>query len=322
MVKRKYLLIGLLLLISFTSVQSQGFRLKHEILFSGRLQIPFFKERQIEGASGNQEGIINGADNANCYDFENDGVPEFFTIQSPYLTNIQQTIINIYDGATCNLKYTVTIDSASPIGDPAFALSFMDVDGDNIKELVGEFSYPPTNPNMGIGLTRLLFIDVKSNKIKYTLNRYQLSISPDGYISYAFYDIDNDHYPEVICNWESDTILPGRLRIYGSGASGINSPGQPLAKQNTPLLKNMHNPFLGSAKLEYYVTGLDNVFLNIFDSEGRAIRTLVNKKQPMGEYYVIWDGKDNSGQPITAGQYYYQLKIGNFISTKKVIAFK
>jgi hypothetical protein len=149
-----------------------------------------------------------------------------------------------------------------------------------------------------------------------------LSISPDGYISYAFYDIDNDHYPEVICNWESDTILPGRLRIYGSGASGINSPGQPLAKQNTPLLKNMHNPFLGSAKLEYYVTGLDNVFLNIFDSEGRAIRTLVNKKQPMGEYYLIWDGKDDSGHPITAGQYYYQLKIGNFISTKKVIAFK
>ena len=71
MVKRKYLLIGLLLLISFTSVQSQGFRLKHEILYSGRLQVPFFKERQIEGASGNQLGIINNADNANCEPVKN-----------------------------------------------------------------------------------------------------------------------------------------------------------------------------------------------------------------------------------------------------------
>ena len=84
MIKSKYVLIGLLLFISFTSVQSQGFRLKHEILYSGRVQVPFFKERQIEGASSNQLGIINGADNANCYDFENDGVTEFFTIKSPY----------------------------------------------------------------------------------------------------------------------------------------------------------------------------------------------------------------------------------------------
>jgi flagellar hook assembly protein FlgD len=67
---------------------------------------------------------------------------------------------------------------------------------------------------------------------------------------------------------------------------------------------------------------LDDVFLNIYDSEGRAVRTLVNKKQPMGEYSVVWDGKDDNGQSIASGQFYYQLKVGSFISTKKVIAVK
>ena len=321
MFKTKCLLLGVAMLTCFTSVQSQGFRLKHEVVYSGDLQVPFVKERLIENGTANAIGILNNADNSNYYDFENDGVPEYFIIQSTYST-MQNTIINIYDGATFGLKYTVTIDSATLTGDPAFALSFMDVDGDNTRELVGEFIYPPSDPYISSGPTRLLFIDVKTNKIKYLLNRYQGTSVPDGYLGYAFYDIDNDRYPEVICKWKSDTSSIGKLRIYGSGSTGNASPGQSLAKQKTPILKNMRNPFLVSAKLEYYVTGLDDVLLNIYDSEGRAVRHLVNKKQPMGEYSVIWDGKDDNGQSIAAGQYYYQLIIGSFISTKKVIAVK
>jgi hypothetical protein len=319
MLQTKCLLIGASLILSFSSIQSQELRLKHEIPLSGNfIQIPFIKERGF--SPPNLGGSINNVDNLNCNDFENDGISEFFIITSP-TSGFLKTKIDIYDGATCNLKYTVTIDSANLSTINGFQLSFMDIDGDNTKELVGEFAYYPSNPiSSSYGPTRLLFIDVRSNKIKYSLNRYQGTIVPNGYIAYAFYDIDNDGYPEVICKWQSDTS--NTLRIYGGSSTGMTAPSQFLAKQKTPLLKNMQNPFLGSAKLEYYVTDLNDVFLNIFDSEGRIIRTLVNKKQPMGEYSVIWDGKDDNGQSISSGQFYYQLKVGSFISTKKVIAVK
>ena len=319
MLKTKCLLIGVSLIMSFSSGQSQGLRLRHEIPLSGNfIQLPFFKEKGLTSTS--LYGIINNADNLNCNDFENDCIPEFFIITSP-TSGFLKTKIDIYDGATCNLKYTVTVDSANLSAISGFQLSFMDIDGDNTKELVGEFTYYPSNPiSSSNGPTRLLFIDVKANKIKYSLNYYQGTIVPDGYIGYAFYDIDNDGYPEVICKWQSDTS--NTLRIYGGSSTGVTAPSQFLAKHKTPLLKNMRNPFLGSAKLEYYVTDLNDVFLNIYDSEGRAVRTLVNKKQPMGEYSVIWDGKDDNGQSISSGQFYYQLKVGSFISTKKVIAVK
>jgi len=309
--------LGLLLLFFFLPVHSQSLRLKHELVYSGSLQVPFIKEKMIENGSSNPLGLLNNGNNSNFYDFENDGIPEFFVINQLQTT----TKIDIYDGATCSLKYTITIDSTTSIDGtaPAFPLSFMDIDGDNTKELVGEFRF--LSPTYNTGSIRLLFIDVKANKIKYTLNQRQ-GISQDGYLGYAFYDIDNDGYPEVICKWYSGSDSTYKLRIYGGSASGVTMPGQLLAKKATPFLKNMNNPISGPAKIEYYVTGFSNVLVNIFDADGRMIRNLVNSKQPIGEYSVIWDGKTSDGQSLAAGQYFYQLKIGDFISTKKVIAVK
>lgn len=306
----------ILLLLSYTPLQSQSLRLKHEMNYSGQLQMPFIKERTIENPSLNPYGLFNSGNNLNSFDFENDGIPEFFVINQLQII----TKIDIYDGATCTLKYSVTIDSATLTGDPAFSLSFMDVDGDNTKELVGEFTYFSSNPINSNGITRLLFIDVKANKIKYSLDRS--TASTDGYQGYAFYDIDNDGYLEVICKWHSSSDSTNKLRIYGGSPAGINMSGQLLAKKATPILKNMQNPISGQAKIEYYLTNYNNVLLNIFDSDGRIIRNLVNSKQPLGEYSVIWNGKTNDGQSLAPGQYFYQLKIGDFISTKKVIFVK
>ena len=65
-----------------------------------------------------------------------------------------------------------------------------------------------------------------------------------------------------------------------------------------------------------------NIELSIFDIKGRKIRKLVNEQKPVGDYQIKWDGTNDSGAPLSSGQYFYQLKVGYFTSTKKMVLLK
>ncbi|MCB9208060.1 MAG: T9SS type A sorting domain-containing protein [Ignavibacteriales bacterium] len=60
-----------------------------------------------------------------------------------------------------------------------------------------------------------------------------------------------------------------------------------------------------------------NVRLTVYDILGREITTLVNQKQKPGIYEINFDASKYS-----SGVYYYQLKVGQFIQTKKMILLK
>jgi hypothetical protein len=319
-----FLIAGLVIVFFPMDTAAQGLRLKKEISVprgSGEgllMQVPFIRERQINRSTGLAYGSLNNANNSNYYDFENDGIPEIIFIHTDYY----DTKIEIYDGATYNLKYTIVVDSAKVNPMDGFgntSVGFLDVDGDGSRELVGEFAYPFPSPYSG-GYSCLLFIDVKTGKIEYSIQGYSLPVYPDGYDGYAFYDIDHDSYPEVLCRWHDTTQL--RLRIYGNGSSMVQPSISPLNKKTFIAPSNFPNPFSNGTRIEYYVPSPENTVLTIYNSEGRIIRTLVNKKHLMGEYSIVWDGKNGAGQIMGAGQYYYQLKIGDFVSTKRMISLK
>jgi len=67
---------------------------------------------------------------------------------------------------------------------------------------------------------------------------------------------------------------------------------------------------------------LSYVSLKIYNLLGQEIRTLVEREQSPGDYQVIWDGKNNAGQIVSGGIYFYQLKAGNFVMTKKLTFIK
>ena len=51
-------------------------------------------------------------------------------------------------------------------------------------------------------------------------------------------------------------------------------------------------------------------------------KTVVNEYKPLGEYEAVWDGKDDNGLAVSSGTYFYQLKIGDFVSSKKMLLLK
>ncbi|MDZ7362976.1 MAG: SBBP repeat-containing protein [candidate division KSB1 bacterium] len=84
------------------------------------------------------------------------------------------------------------------------------------------------------------------------------------------------------------------------------------------LRQNYPNPFNPSTAINYELPKQAEVKLDIYDLQGRRIRTLVNQRQPAGRYTITWDGRNEQGEVVTSGVYIYQLRAGNFVQTRRM----
>ncbi|MCD4773409.1 MAG: T9SS type A sorting domain-containing protein, partial [Bacteroidales bacterium] len=88
-------------------------------------------------------------------------------------------------------------------------------------------------------------------------------------------------------------------------------------------IHNYPNPFKDLTNITYVLETDCFVKLEIFDYNGKKISNLINERQTKGKHSVIWDGKNNSGNNVSQGVYFYQLNIDNKpVSTKKMILLK
>jgi photosystem II stability/assembly factor-like uncharacterized protein len=83
------------------------------------------------------------------------------------------------------------------------------------------------------------------------------------------------------------------------------------------LSNNFPNPFNPSTKIRYSIPQSAKVQIKIFDMLGNEIETLINEEKSVGTYELNWNAID-----LPSGVYFYQLKTGKFIETKKMILIK
>ena len=91
---------------------------------------------------------------------------------------------------------------------------------------------------------------------------------------------------------------------------------------NVFLQQNYPNPFNPTTNIEYSVLKSSQVELKIYNTLGQMVKTLVADYKTTGKYIVMWDGKDDFGRTVSSGNYFYQIKIGNFTLTKKMILMR
>ena len=83
------------------------------------------------------------------------------------------------------------------------------------------------------------------------------------------------------------------------------------------LSQNYPNPFNPSTSIQYAISSRQLVQLKVYDILGSEVATLVNQEQSAGNYKVDFNAKH-----LSSGVYFYQIKAGDFIQTKKMILIK
>jgi hypothetical protein len=88
-------------------------------------------------------------------------------------------------------------------------------------------------------------------------------------------------------------------------------------------LRQHPNPSLGATTIRFTLPGLMRVSLNVFDLQGRCVRTLLdNSVREGGTMTVEWDGLDHSGDRVATGMYFLRLATPTGTTSKKLILMR
>ncbi|NIX35387.1 MAG: T9SS type A sorting domain-containing protein, partial [Nitrospinaceae bacterium] len=81
-------------------------------------------------------------------------------------------------------------------------------------------------------------------------------------------------------------------------------------------------PFNPSTQIRFSLAKKVNVQLEIFNVLGQRVKTLLNHSMSAGEHEVVWDGRNEANVRVGSGIYFYRLKAGEFVKTRKMILLK
>ncbi len=141
--------------------------------------------------------------------------------------------------------------------------------------------------------------------------------------------------PEII-NYPSEAterVRPNHLGIYAAPATPA-AVSEPVvlsqvcpAKKDTltsSLWQNYPNPFNPETWIPYALSVDAHVVIRVYDLRGQLTRMLDLGHKPTGIYIskaraAYWDGRNESGEHVASGVYFYSIKAGDLITTRKMI---
>ena len=97
--------------------------------------------------------------------------------------------------------------------------------------------------------------------------------------------------------------------------------------KKTRIFQNYPNPFNPETWIPYQLSSPEDVRIEIYTWDSKLIRQIDIGHQPAGLYYhpgraYYWDGKNNTGEQVASGIYFYTLTAGQFTATRKMLILK
>ncbi|RLC50577.1 MAG: hypothetical protein DRZ79_04150, partial [Candidatus Cloacimonadota bacterium] len=128
-------------------------------------------------------------------------------------------------------------------------------------------------------------------------------------------------YGTYLCNIiindnREQTIIPVTLTIESVSSESTELPSFTALNGNYP------NPFNPVTTISFGLNKNGFVNLEIYNTKGQHVRTLINKEMNAGYHQILWDGKDDNSRKVSSGIYFYKMKTTRFTSTKKMILMK
>ena len=98
--------------------------------------------------------------------------------------------------------------------------------------------------------------------------------------------------------------------------------GIPRTPTEYALSANYPNPFNPATTIEFALPEPQRVRLDIFAVDGRHVATLRDQDMPVGSHSVTWTGRNDLGEGVASGIYFYRIIAGSFTKTCKMTLLK
>lgn len=86
--------------------------------------------------------------------------------------------------------------------------------------------------------------------------------------------------------------------------------------------QNYPNPFNTSTVIEFEIPSESGIYAVIYNMFGDGIRTLENNIRSPGIYRHIWDGRNDTGDTLSSGIYFYVLIVDNYYAIRKIVLLR
>jgi len=126
-----------------------------------------------------------------------------------------------------------------------------------------------------------------------------------------------DYFADILIdsNGGNRVTVPVALHVSGTGVDG------PLPTV-VALYGNFPNPFNPSTRISFALPEPSTVKLTIYDVRGRVVRRLSNEHFEAGRHEVPWDGKNDAGDDVSSGIYFYEFEGGGEKHGSKMVLTK
>jgi 1,4-alpha-glucan branching enzyme len=88
------------------------------------------------------------------------------------------------------------------------------------------------------------------------------------------------------------------------------------------LEQNYPNPFNPSTSIRFSLEQGGHATLRIYDVSGRLIRTLADGSYPPGLHTASWNGRNDRGEGVASGVYFYRMAAPGFVETRRMVLLK
>jgi len=99
-------------------------------------------------------------------------------------------------------------------------------------------------------------------------------------------------------------------------------PDEPEIATLFRLDQNYPNPFNNETRIKFQMADFGPVQITVYNARGQKVRTLFRAQLAPGSYEVTWNGRDDTGNALASGIYFYRLQAGQMVATRKMLFLK
>ncbi|MFQ5870080.1 MAG: FlgD immunoglobulin-like domain containing protein, partial [Candidatus Zixiibacteriota bacterium] len=202
---------------------------------------------------------------------------------------------------------TVSITQSNPLVSTTYAPDIVDVG--------------PGNGSSSASLAQMCHTDgdtVVTEVFKFTIDTeewiggFRVNYPDEGqfvFVSGRPYRLDLDaqrhNYTYILENWFEEPL-------------DVGDEGKGALPKEFALYQNYPNPFNPATLIKFDLPRVTHVKLEIFNVLGQRVTKLVDEARNAGRYSLIWDGRNQSGEEVASGVFFYRIEAGDYTKVRKM----